>query len=105
MHHNSINHYYCNYHRKPTTTSAAPPPGPSPTGTHVVPSGTRIENCDAPGKFVMTFDDGPMEPTSQIISILNANNVKATFFVVGSVLALSKHQTAFNAGHQIGAHS
>ena len=35
-------------------------------------------------EIALTFDDGPNEPyTSEILDILKANNVKATFFLVG----------------------
>jgi peptidoglycan/xylan/chitin deacetylase (PgdA/CDA1 family) len=37
----------------------------------------------------LTFDDGPNEPyTSQILDILAANNIKATFFVIGKNVEL-----------------
>jgi peptidoglycan/xylan/chitin deacetylase (PgdA/CDA1 family) len=37
--------------------------------------------------IALTFDDGPSEPyTQQILAILNENNIKGTFFVVGSNL-------------------
>lgn len=34
-------------------------------------------------KIALTFDDGPSNNTLKIISVLNDNNVKATFFVLG----------------------
>lgn len=56
----------------------------------------------------LTFDDGPSEPyTSEILSILDKHNVKATFFVMGihakSNLPILKKMVA--AGHEIGNHS
>lgn len=60
-------------------------------------------------KFVaLTFDDGPSKATTpEIMSILNENSIKATFFVLGSrvkahpdiVLSLKK------SGHEIANHS
>ncbi|MDF2636201.1 MAG: polysaccharide deacetylase [Pelosinus sp.] len=56
----------------------------------------------------LTFDDGPdPENTPLILTILKENNVKATFFVVGT--EVSKYpeivQQIFTAGHAIGNHT
>ncbi len=56
----------------------------------------------------LTFDDGPNEPyTGQLLDILDRENVKATFFVVGRNVqrhpAVVKRAAA--AGHTIGNHS
>jgi peptidoglycan/xylan/chitin deacetylase (PgdA/CDA1 family) len=56
----------------------------------------------------MTFDDGPFpETTPKLLEILNAHNVKATFFFTGSnveqfpeLVKLTREQ-----GHQIGNHT
>jgi len=56
----------------------------------------------------LSFDDGPNEPyTSQILDILKANDVKATFFTVGENVAGHPHvaQRIVNEGHVIGNHS
>ncbi len=47
--------------------------------------GAVISSIKTKEKVVaLTFDDGPNEPyTSQIIDILDANHVKATFFIIG----------------------
>lgn len=58
------------------------------------------------GVVCLTFDDGPSsDSTSQILEILNKNNVKATFFVVG--FGEKKYDLVkqiVEDGHQIGYH-
>jgi peptidoglycan-N-acetylglucosamine deacetylase len=56
----------------------------------------------------LTFDDGPNEPyTSQILEILAARDVRATFFQVGR--CVDRHPEvvvrAIDAGHVVGNHS
>jgi peptidoglycan/xylan/chitin deacetylase (PgdA/CDA1 family) len=56
----------------------------------------------------LTFDDGPSPgATEEIIDILDRNNVKATFFLMGSSIDknLSQTKKLIEAGHQIGNHS
>src|SRR5215469_3362721 len=59
-------------------------------------------------EVVLTFDDGPVPRYSnQILDILAAQCVKATFFMVGE-MALAHPSTArrvFTEGHTIGTHS
>ena len=63
---------------------------------------------DAPGKIVLTFDDGP-DPvwTPKVLDILKRENVPATFFIVGengqSNPDIVKRIVA--EGHEIGNHS
>ncbi len=61
-----------------------------------------------PKMIVLTFDDGPdSNYTPQILDILAQENVKATFFVVGSQVAESPDLLAriWNEGHEIGNHT
>lgn len=55
----------------------------------------------------LTFDDGPSKCTRELISLLDAKCVKATFFVVGTVdkenLNIMKELAAH--GHSIGMHT
>ncbi|MEV8518033.1 polysaccharide deacetylase family protein [Dactylosporangium sp. NPDC051484] len=56
----------------------------------------------------LTFDDGPNEPyTSQILDILAAHDIRATFFHVGQ--CVERHpevaRRAIDAGHILGNHS
>ena len=55
----------------------------------------------------LTFDDGPSVYTPQILSVLQAKGVPATFFVVGKNAQQhpSTVQQAHAAGHGIGNHS
>ncbi len=66
----------------------------------------RKESCQK--KIWLTFDDGPTtEVTSFILEVLKAENIKATFFLVGK--EIEKYPDLFNAiitdGHIIGNHS
>lgn len=56
----------------------------------------------------LTFDDGPdPEHTAKILDILKENNIKATFFVLGT--EINKYpdllKRAYDEGHAIGNHS
>ena len=66
----------------------------------------RIETTQ---KFVaLTFDDGPTpEGTDEILKILAAENVKATFFVIGAEVEKNPGQLEkiMAAGHEIGNHT
>ena len=55
----------------------------------------------------LTFDDGPGKFTSEIVKILNENEIHATFFMVGSNLAGNEEavKKAADAGNYIGMHS
>ncbi len=56
----------------------------------------------------LTFDDGPSpQTTNRLLDILQQNNVKATFFVLGDNAARYPEilQRQVNDGHQIGNHS
>ena len=52
----------------------------------------------------LTFDDGPCANTNKILNILAENNVKATFFVVGT-MSTNKIVDIYNAGHSVGLHT
>ena len=56
----------------------------------------------------LTFDDGPDDKvTPQILDILKAENVKATFYVCGNMVEAYPNvlKRIFNEGHAIGNHS
>lgn len=59
----------------------------------------------------LTFDDGPSTTnTTRILSVLDKDNIKATFFVVGSQLDSSKEEQEllkqlYKEGHGIGNHT
>lgn len=73
-------------------------------------AGTVYTKCNRPGVIALTFDDGPGQYMDQLVSLLNQNNAKATFFVTGSLYGCIHNRAqsvrnAFNAGHQIGSHT
>lgn len=95
------------------TPTATPRPTPTPDG-QAIPAWaqSRVLN-EVPVKkgdkvFALTFDDGPWPTyTRQILKILKEHDVKATFFMVGSVVReypqIAREVKA--AGHAIGNHS
>ncbi|RYP23818.1 hypothetical protein DL765_000895 [Monosporascus sp. GIB2] len=85
-----------------------------------VPYGVDIRSCTVTGKVALTFDDGPWQYTEDLLDILKANDVKATFFVVGlnrdrdpNRGPIDDPATGYpatlrrmhDAGHQIGSHT
>jgi peptidoglycan/xylan/chitin deacetylase (PgdA/CDA1 family) len=59
-------------------------------------------------EVVLTFDDGPLPPyTDQILDILAAQCVKATFFMVGEMARVfpATVRRVYEQGHTIGTHS
>lgn len=58
-------------------------------------------------KVYLTFDDGPSIYTDEILDILSAYEVKATFFVVGQEdeELLPMYQRIIEEGHSLGMHS
>jgi peptidoglycan/xylan/chitin deacetylase (PgdA/CDA1 family) len=81
----------------------------APTATLLGPALVRDRYLPGgPRQIALTFDDGPTEPyTSQILDILKANHVHATFFVCGS--AAEQHPELVRRikaeGHEIGNHT
>ncbi|ODN95829.1 chitin deacetylase [Cryptococcus wingfieldii CBS 7118] len=68
---------------------------------------TDITECPDKNTWGLSYDDGPSPFTPLLIDYLNENNIKSTFFVVGS-RALSRPeilQTEYMSGHQISVHT
>jgi peptidoglycan/xylan/chitin deacetylase (PgdA/CDA1 family) len=71
--------------------------------------GEIVPRVETPEKIVaLTFDDGPTpELTGEILRVLQEEDVKATFFLIGG--ELEKHpdegKSIVAAGHEIGNHS
>jgi len=71
--------------------------------------GELVNHVDTKEKVVaLTYDDGPNPPyTNQLIGILERNQIKATFFVVGNII--EKHRATvrlvLSKGHELGNHS
>jgi peptidoglycan/xylan/chitin deacetylase (PgdA/CDA1 family) len=71
------------------------------------PAHAALQSCAA-GHVRLTFDDGPnSNATPAILDTLAARGVKATFFVVGSMVAANPGivRRASTEGHGIGDHS
>ncbi len=89
---------------EPTETN--PPPSieevKPPSGGVVMPEPYKM----AEGTTVyLTFDDGPNYYTKQILDVLDAYGVKATFFVVNGGNYNHYMKEIVNRGHQIGLHT
>jgi peptidoglycan/xylan/chitin deacetylase (PgdA/CDA1 family) len=67
---------------------------------------THVETLEP--VVALTFDDGPVEGyTEEILEVLSAEGVRATFFVTGEELAenLVEGQRIAEAGHELGNHT
>ncbi|MBQ9135684.1 MAG: polysaccharide deacetylase [Lachnospiraceae bacterium] len=65
------------------------------------------ENTEPVRRVYLTFDDGPSSNTADILDILAAYDVKATFFVTGKEgeWAEAAYQRIVEEGHTLGMHS
>ena len=65
------------------------------------------EEEESQKKIDLTFDDGPSNNTDEILDILKAYDVKATFFVVGKTDEASRkaYRRIVEEGHTLGMHS
>lgn len=64
------------------------------------------EGAEIKKRVYLTFDDGPSVYTGQILDILAANDVKATFFVIGRDEEYYEYyKRIVDEGHTIGMHS
>ncbi|CAG8697757.1 9453_t:CDS:2, partial [Cetraspora pellucida] len=77
------------------------------TCTGCVRNSTDIVLCPNKLDWGLSFDDGPSEFTDKLLDYLEAEQVLATFFVVGSRVYERPDilRKAFKAGHQIGIHT
>lgn len=66
-----------------------------------------VAEQEAAHKVYLTFDDGPSKYTEDILDILDAYDVKATFFVLGKETdySIEMLQEIARRGHTIGMHS
>ena len=84
---------------------------PAPTPIPMAPAEPQItfNSVRVDGPYIaMTFDDGPNEKlTPQLLDLLAAHHIKATFFVIGknAVDHPEVLQRAVREGHEIGNHS
>ncbi|KAJ5055454.1 vi polysaccharide biosynthesis protein vipA/tviB [Bipolaris maydis] len=81
-----------------------------------VPYGKSLHRCTVQGTLALTYDDGPSPWTHDLLDILKANNVKATFFVktINLYEDLVNHRSdqkpaiirrMYNEGHQVAGHT
>lgn len=72
-------------------------------------SSPAVDRVSTPKTAFLTFDDGPSERTAEILDILKANDIKATFFVVGDNLKTEANRDILKRmaaeGHSIGIHT
>ncbi len=71
---------------------------------------SKVFYAQGPGAVkavALTFDDGPGNYTGKVLNVLKQNNVKATFFMDGSQVALRPAiaKEVADAGHEIGNHT
>ena len=66
----------------------------------------QLPAADAARRCALTFDDGPSEATAEVLDILAAEGVPATFFVLGTNVERHPHlvQRARDEGHAVGIH-
>ncbi|RVX44206.1 peptidoglycan/xylan/chitin deacetylase (PgdA/CDA1 family) [Nonomuraea polychroma] len=70
---------------------------------------SRKFDCARIKCVALTFDDGPGEHTGRLLDLLRARDVRATFFVIGQMVAADKGglitRRIVEDGHEIGNHS
>ena len=66
-----------------------------------------ITTCPTPLTWGLTYDDGPAFYTSELLTYLDQNQLKTTFFTVGSRCAEFPEtlQVEYMSGHQIAVHT
>jgi peptidoglycan/xylan/chitin deacetylase (PgdA/CDA1 family) len=71
------------------------------------PSPSDIYGCAQDHQWALTFDDGPSNYTAELLDILDKENVKATFCVMGSHVEQYPDilKRAYESGHQIASHT
>lgn len=87
------------------TTTTPPTTTSSPTST---PTLTRPPvDCTKEKCVALTFDDGPGPDTPKLLDTLKAENVPATFLLVGKSVATYPDTVAreFREGHALGVHT
>lgn len=88
-------------------TSFYPSTTTDPTGTGTTWYVPKTDPNATKKLVALTFDDGPGDYTEELLDVLAENEVKATFFVVGSRAEKNKSvlKRMVAEGHEIGGHS
>ncbi|MED5019716.1 polysaccharide deacetylase family protein [Paenibacillus chibensis] len=73
---------------------------------HKAATSTQPPASSGSGTIYITFDDGPSPYTMQLLDVLDQNNVKATFFMLGNQIASHPSSAAriVKGGHGVGLH-
>ncbi len=89
-----------------TTPAKAKTPKATPSTTTPTPTRPAVD-CTKEKCVALTFDDGPGPDTPQLLDTLKAENVPATFLLVGKMAATYPDSVAreFKEGHALGAHT
>ncbi|CAG8610761.1 2430_t:CDS:2, partial [Ambispora leptoticha] len=66
-----------------------------------------VLSCPTKKDWGLTFDDGPSDFTPNLLDFLDANNVKATFFVLGARVVEEPEliKRMVDSGHEVGVHT
>jgi peptidoglycan/xylan/chitin deacetylase (PgdA/CDA1 family) len=66
-----------------------------------------VYGCHADKTWALTFDDGPSNYTMELLDILQAHKIKATFVVMGAHAKQFPHviKRIYDSGHQIASHT
>ncbi|MFD9942509.1 polysaccharide deacetylase family protein [Nonomuraea sp. NPDC059023] len=94
------------------------PPDPDPVDPGVLARQLTSMQLDWPGRrridckkakcVALTFDDGPGDHTARLLGMLRRHAAKATFFVVGQMVAADRQgnlRRMVDDGHELGNHS
>ncbi|MET8338859.1 polysaccharide deacetylase family protein [Streptosporangium canum] len=79
-----------------------------PRSRYPVAPAARHINCRRVKCVALTYDDGPGEYTGQLLDILARHHARATFFVIGQMVAADGPYTLrrmVSEGHEIGNHT
>lgn len=97
---------------RPSSSAAAFSPAPAPASptapaTHADPVAEPDVDCRVTRCIALTFDDGPGRHTGRLLDLLSAEEVPATFYVIGRSAELNPALIARMAaeGHQVGGHT
>lgn len=91
----------------PAASPSAPPASDPAPAEPAEPVEQGAVDCSVTPCVALTFDDGPGRHTGRLLNILAAEQVPATFYVVGQSAELNPALIARMAdeGHQVGNHS
>ena len=74
--------------------------------TNIAKLEEKINNGETSVKIAyFTFDDGPYDLTYKVLDLLKANNVRATFFVIGKDGVEDRYKRIVNEGHTLANHT